>query len=55
MPLVLGRMRKQREKWASAKSVMMKVVEKSLNKELMREKDEEAVAMDGTKRRKGHA
>jgi hypothetical protein len=31
-------MRKQREKWASAKSVMMKVVEKSLNKELMREK-----------------
>jgi hypothetical protein len=31
-------MRKQKEKWASAKSVMMKVVEKSLNKELMREK-----------------
>jgi hypothetical protein len=30
-------MRKQREKWALAKSVMMKVVEKSLNEELMRE------------------
>jgi hypothetical protein len=38
VPLVSGRMRKQRKKWASAKSVMMKVVEKSLNKELMREK-----------------
>jgi hypothetical protein len=53
-------MRKQKEKWASGKSVMLKIVEKSLNKELMREKvvklwKRKSRNNGWTKRCKGHA